>query len=167
MYLINCFFVFSIFGYLIETIVSKIFGFGFSSGILFGPWTPIYGLGCILIILISKKLFLNLHMKRIYETIIVFFVVAVALTILEWLGGVLIEEIFGITFWSYDNLPLHIGKYISVEMSILWGALSIIFIYLIKPKADIIINKIPKVITVIISLLFIVDVVYTICSKYN
>ena len=164
MYYLNCFFVFSVLGFLIETLFSAILGHNFSSGILHGPWTPIYGLGSILIIIISKKLFINLHMKRIYETIIVFFVITIVLTILEWIGGELIELIFKTVYWSYENMPLNIGKYISVEMSLLWGIMSIIFIYLIKPKADFIIKKIPRVITCLMSILFIIDVIYTFCK---
>ena len=80
MFYLNCFFIYSILGWCLETIVSFIFKTNFQSGILKGPWTPIYGIGTLVILFISHYLFYNLHMPRWIETIIVFFVVAIVLS---------------------------------------------------------------------------------------
>ena len=45
MYYINLFFVYSILGFVFETILSQFWSGVFNSGILFGPWTPVYGIG--------------------------------------------------------------------------------------------------------------------------
>ena len=161
MYLLNCFFIYSILGFIVESLITLIFKGNFSSGILFGPWTPVYGLGAVLIIIISTKLFKNLHMSRFLETIIVFFVVAITLSALEWLGGILIEMIFGTTFWDYSDQKFNIGKYISLEMTLLWGVMSVIFIYIIRPILDPLVKKIPKWLTIILSILFIIDIIMT------
>ena len=50
MYYINYFFILSIFGHILESFVYK----NKSSGILFGWWTPIYGIGTLIILLIHK-----------------------------------------------------------------------------------------------------------------
>ena len=42
-------------------------------------------------------------MNRVYETVIMFFIVGVVLSFIEALGGVLIEHFFDITFWDYTN----------------------------------------------------------------
>lgn len=162
---INIFLFFSIFGYLFETICAYIFKTGFSSGILYGPWTPVYGFGTLIIMILSNKLFQNLHLNRILETIIVFVCVTIVLTILEWLSGVLIEKLFSITFWDYSNYRFHIGKYISLEMSLLWGVGSIILIYLVIPYVIEFIKKIPFYITMILSSLFVIDLIVTIINK--
>lgn len=73
MYYLNTFLIYSILGFLLETAFSIISGIFFESGILYGPWTPIYGISMILIIILSNYLFKNLHMHRILETIVVFF----------------------------------------------------------------------------------------------
>ena len=161
MYLLNCFFIYSILGFTVEGLITLIFKDNFSSGILFGPWTPVYGLGAVLIIIISTKLFKNLHMNRFFETIIVFFVVAITLSALEWLGGTLIEMIFDITFWNYSAQKFNIGKYISLEMTLLWGVMSVIFIYIIRPILDSLVKKIPKWLTILLSILFIIDIIMT------
>ena len=167
MYLLNCFFIYSILGFFIEALMTLIFKGSFSSGILFGPWTPVYGIGTVLIIIISNKLFKNLHMNRLIETIVVFFIVSFSLSFLEWLGGTLIEIIFDTVFWDYSNQKFNLGKYISLEMTLLWGILSIIFIYIIRPIFDKIIKKIPKWLTIILSILFIIDVIMTFLIRLN
>lgn len=165
MFYINMFLFFSIFGYLFETLCAYIFKTGFSSGILYGPWTPVYGFGVLIIMILSNKLFQNLHLNRVVETIIVFICIIVILTILEWLGGILIEKLFHITFWDYSNYKFHIGKYISLEMSLLWGVGSIILIYLVIPYVSEFIKKIPFFITMILSSLFIIDLIVTFVNK--
>lgn len=158
---IKMFFIYSILGFLLESSVALIFGWSFESGILFGPWTPVYGFGTILIHTLSQYLFLHLHLNRIIETIIVFFIVTILLTLLEWFGGVLIEAIFHTHFWDYSNHAYHIGPYISLTMSLLWGVGSIFFIYLINPKCNRWFEKIPNWIFILLIFLFAIDLVLT------
>lgn len=106
-----------------------------------------------------------MHKNRFIETIVVFISVTIILTLLEYLAGITIEKIFNIVFWDYSNQKYNIGKYISLSMSMIWGIGSVLFIYLIKPISDKIINKIPNFIIYLISFIFIFDVVYTIISK--
>lgn len=168
MYYINCFFIYSLLGFLFETMVSKVTGNHFNSGILYGPLTPIYGIGVVLIIFISKYFFLNLHMPRWMETIIVFFILIVVLTLIEWIGGILIEKLFGVVFWDYTHLKWNIGKYISVEISLIWGFLSIILIYFIKPFLDKFVHQIPSLVTYLLLAYFFADVIATyIKYKYH
>ncbi|MEG2351277.1 MAG: putative ABC transporter permease [Bacilli bacterium] len=165
MYYLNCFFIYSILGHVIETVNALLTGSNFKSGILFGWWTPVYGIGSVTILFISNYLFKNLHMNRIYETIIMFFVVAVVLSTLEALGGVIIEKTFDFSLWNYQNHKYNIGKYVSLGITALWGVLSIIFIYIVHPLLNEIIKKVPKWLTVIFIILFVVDNVLTIIIK--
>lgn len=161
MFYINCFLVYSILGFLLETAVAFITRSHFNSGILYGPWTPVYGIGAILIMVISHYFFMNLHMPRWQETIIVFLIITVVLTIIEWLGGIGIEKIFHKVFWDYSNDPTSIGHYISLKMSFIWGIGSIVFIYVIHPFLEIYIRKIPFWLTVPVFLIFLIDGVIT------
>lgn len=161
MYYLNCFFIYSILGYLLESVVAFITHSNFKSGILYGIWTPVYGVGAITILFISKYLFKNLHMNRIIETIIMVFVVAIVLSTIEALGGVLIEKLFKKVFWDYNKHKYHIGKYISLEMTLIWGFISIIFVYIINPLFNNIIKKVPKSITLVLIVLFVIDSIFT------
>ena len=165
MYLFNCFFVYSIIGFIIEGLYTLIVSGHFSSGILYGPWTPVYGFGAILTIVISKKIFKNMHKSRFIETIVTFIVLTVTLTFIEWLGGILIENLFHETLWNYKDYKYNIGKYIALEMSLVWGIVSIFIIYFVKPIIDKLEKKIPKFITIIFATLFIIDLITTTVVK--
>ncbi len=168
MYYINCFFVYSIFGFLFESVVSFFRKKGFSSGILFGPWTPIYGIGVNLILILSNYFFQKLYLAKWREIIIVFFVVMITLTFLEWLGGILIEKLFHVTFWNYEEFPHHIGKYIALEVSLFWGFLSLILIYIIHPIFYPLILVIPNFIIYLLIVLMAVDYFLTFMNyKYH
>ena len=90
-----------------------------------------------------------------------FFVVAIVLSTIEAIGGVLIEKIYDKVFWDYSQHKFHIGHYISLEMTLVWGISSVIFVYLIHPILDGIIKKIPRWVTFILITLFIADNVKT------
>lgn len=162
MYYVNCFFVYSFLGFLFETLLSFFTKQNFNSGILYGPITPIYGVGVILILTISHYFFMNLHLPRWRETVIVFFILIAALTLLEWFGGILIEKLFGVVFWDYSQLPFHIGHYISLEISFIWGILSILLIYIIKPIINPIVESIPTSVSIILIILGVIDLIATI-----
>jgi len=162
MYYINTFFVYSFLGYLFETIMTFFTKQKFNSGILFGPITPIYGIGVLLIIIISKYVFLNMHLPRWKETIIALIILIFTLTILELCAGLLIEKIFGIVFWDYSRFKFNIGHYISLEISLLWGIMSLILIYVIDPLIKNIIKLIPLPVTIIFIILTSIDIIFTI-----
>lgn len=165
MYYLNTFLIYSILGFLLETIRSFFVNSKFTSGIMYGPWTPIYGLGIVLVILISNYLFSHLHLSRWVETLITFIIITLVLTLLEWIGGVLIEKIFHVVFWDYSKEALSIGKYISLSKSLIWGVGSIIFIYVLKPLLEGVIKRVPVPVTVILTLLMLSDLILTFVNK--
>ena len=165
MYLLNCFFIYSILGFLLEGTYTLITSNHFSSGILYGPWTPVYGFGAILTIIISQKIFKKMHKSRFTETLVTFIVLTIVLTLIEWLGGIIIENLFHETLWNYKNFQFNIGKYISLEMALIWGLISIFIIFFIKPIIDKIEKKIPKTLTYTLLIFFIIDIITTIITK--
>ena len=165
MYYLNYFFIFSIFGHFYETILFKILKEKGTSGFLYGYWTPVYGLGVVLILLISKNVFKTLKLNKFIELLIFALIIFIVLTLIEFVGGHILHFIFHKDFWNYSLLKYNLGKYICLNVSILWVVLSLIFLYLIKPWMDKIVIKIPIGITVMFLVLFIVDLVCTIFIK--
>ena len=157
MYYVNAFFIYSIIGFIFEVVVSLLKKVKIGSGILYGPWTPIYGIGAVLVIIIYKFLTKYLHFNKIIEVIIFLITITIILTILEYLGGVIIEKIFKVTFWDYSKFKYHIGKYIALEISLVWEIGALIIVYIINPLVDKLIPIIPSYITIILSGLMIVD----------
>lgn len=161
---LKIFIFFSIIGYIFEEILCFVLKIDFNSGILYGPYTPIYGLGILIIIIISNYIFKKFNLKKYQETIITGGILFFTITILELLGGILIEKTFNKVYWSYENMKLHYGNYISIEVSFIWTILGII-IYYCKNFFYKIISKIPNIIYYIISILFIIDIVITYLKK--
>ena len=161
-YYINYFFLFSIIGHFIETVFIK----NFTSGILYGWWTPVYGFGVVLILLIGKLIDkIPLRHKKIYKIFITYIVSMVVLSLIELMGGYLIKSCLHKEIWNYESHRFHIGHYISLEMTLVWGAISIIFIYIVHPLLKGIIKEIPPFITIILVVLFLFDCTKTFIDK--
>ena len=161
MYYLNNFFFFSIIGFIMETIINLSLNQSLDSGFLKLPYTPIYGLG-ILIIIIINKLLDKYHLNKHIKLIITFLLNTTILTLIEYIGGITLKAVLHKSFWDYCGLPLSIGKYISLEISLLWGLLSLIYLYLVKKHIDKFVNKIPKFITYINIILISIDLLYII-----
>ena len=132
------------------------------SGFMGTIFTPVYGIAMIFIVLIHDKLKIN---NKFIKCIVEFLIYAILLSILELIGGVLIETIFNKIFWNYDRLKYNIGKYISLETALFWGVLSIIAIYLIHPIFKKLESHIPKVVSIIFSIGFIINLIIVLVVK--
>lgn len=148
-------------GYIIETTLKNFVFKGMNNGIMHGPWIPVYGLGCCIIIFIMRLVFNRFKVKRWLKIILVFLISMIVLTLLELLGGILIEKIFNKVFWDYSDLKFNMGHYIALEISLVWGIMSLVVIYLIKPIIDKIIKKIPSIITYLVLIIFLIDSCFT------
>lgn len=148
-----------------ETTLKTFFFHSMNNGIMYGPWVPVYGLGAVIIMLVSTAVYKKVSKSRFFQNVIIFFVVSILLTVLEFIGGTLIEIFFHEVFWDYSKLKFNFGNYIALEISILWGICSLIFIYFIEPLLHKIIKKIPKRITVLVFIIFFVDFVCSIISR--
>jgi uncharacterized membrane protein len=155
--MLNTFFLYSILGFILEI------SLGYQSGILYGPWTVVYGIGVVIIFQLYD--FFSSHYSKIKSYLFVFFISFILLTILEWIGGILIEAIFGCIFWNYENVPFHIGKYVSLLISLLWSIGSILILIFLRPITDRFVKKIPKVVTWIFLILFLMDCFFTFYFK--
>ena len=159
MNIINTFLFYSIMGHFLENcLYQKI-----DSGILYGYWTPIYGLGVLLILgifyIIKKKV-----SNKFYRPLLLFLISSITLGIVEFFGGLIIEKIFGRIFWDYSYQRFNIGRYTSLRMMLVWGISSLLLVYLINPFFNFIIKKIPKIITITLAFLFIYDLVFTLIT---
>ena len=163
MFYINLFFIYAFLGHILEKILYP----DHVSGILYGFWTPIYGIGAVIIVLSYKFLEKRLKLNKWLKAICTFLIGAVFLSFIEFLGGTLIEAIFGITFWNYSNMKFNFGKYASLEMSLVWGIASLVLIYIIEPFLRKIASKIPKWVTYTLTIIFIIDIALSLLLRKN
>lgn len=144
-----------------ETSLKYLFFPKLNNGFLYGPWIPVYGLGVCLIIVIMRFVFNRIKVSRPIKILLLFLTSFLVLSLLEFIGGNLIELLTGKVFWKYDELKYNIGHYIALEISLVWGFMSLIITYIVKPILDKLIKKIPSIITylVLVSMLF--DFIFT------
>lgn len=131
------FFVGSIFGFIFETILSY-FQFGHTINkqeLIFGPFMPVYGIGAIIFLYISK------HFKSISMT---FILTVIFGSLVEFFYSLLQENIFGTLSWDYSNTFLNIDGRITLIYSLGWGVLGIISCKLILPYLEKFILNYPK-----------------------
>lgn len=159
---INIFLFYSILGNLFERIIMFFINKNYISGFMGTIFTPIYGIAALIIIYINKKINIK---NKLLKVITQFFIFAVILSILEFLGGILIENIFNKIFWNYDKFKYNIGKYISLETSLIWGLMSLITIYIIHPLYKKFENKIPKTLSIFLSIFFIINLLIILIVK--
>lgn len=155
MIVINSFIIYSVLGYLFELLVALIFGDQLSSGILYGPYTPIYGIGILLLYSLFDKF--KYIKSKVKKYIVMFLSAFVILTFLELLGGLLISNLYNMELWNYSKLPLSLNKYISLEVSTIWSIDIILLYKYFKSITDNLSKKIPKYISLIVLFLMFID----------
>ena len=156
-YYINIFFIFSMFGYIMECIFNFICKEKPGSGILSLPWTPIYGFGSVLIELVHNFIQKKIYILGYQKAFLLSISMMIILTLIELIGGIFIEKVFHKTFWDYRKFRFNIGKYISLEVSLIWAFSSVILSYVVIPFLKPYILTIPEYITTTFIILFILD----------
>ncbi|MDO5329802.1 MAG: putative ABC transporter permease [Coriobacteriia bacterium] len=128
------------------------------AGFLFGPFSPIYGIGGILMTVCLNRL--------TKKNIIVVFVVSALLGgFFEYFASLFLEMSFGVKSWDYSHLPFNIEGRTSLRFFIMWGIFGTVWVKLLFKPLIKIINKIPwklrYSLTVIISIIVFVNALMT------
>jgi uncharacterized membrane protein len=89
----------------------------------------------------------------------------VLITILEFIAGHLIYSIIKEPFWDYSKLKYNLGKYIALEISLIWGVMATFINYIIIPKIKNKLERVPKVLTYFLLTTFIIDLILTIIKR--
>ena len=162
MYNLNVFLIYSILGNIFERIMMSLRHSEYVSGFMGTIFTPLYGIALLIILFVHQRIKID---NKILKIIVEFIIFSIILSLLELLGGILIENIFNKVYWNYDGMKYNIGKYISLETGFLWGIMSLIALYIIHPVINKLIKFIPKSITIITGILFLVNFIYILIVK--
>ena len=122
-------------------------------GFLIGPYCPIYGVGCLLIILCLKSFAKN--------PIILFIMSLIICSGLEYATSYIMEKLFNTRWWDYSNRKYNLNGRVCLSNMLAFGILGTIIIYIVNPYFMSLINMIPNnalcPITIVLAILFIVD----------
>ncbi len=157
MFYINIFFIYSFLGFIFENVLNIFTHAHFNSGILYGPWTFIYGFAILTIMVVDKGL-KKFKLDKWAEIFLFYIWATIFMTFIEFSGGMLIEKLFHRVFWDYTNLKFNIGHYIALEISFCWGFFATLVNYLLRPLLEKLAKKIPKFVTILLIIFFVVDI---------
>lgn len=118
--------IYTLLGYFMEsTYVSLFRKKWISSGLLTGPFIPLYGFGSVLLIILEPYIHNNIFL--------VFFIGGISLTILEYISSFYIEKVFHQKCWDYSKHIFNYQGRICLLYFMIWSILSCLFIYYIHP----------------------------------
>ncbi|MFV0451277.1 MAG: putative ABC transporter permease, partial [Propioniciclava sp.] len=153
----------SVVGLLVEVLwhALTVGGYQDRAGLLWGPFSPIYGFGAVLM-----TIALNRFWNR---SKLVIFVVAGAIgAAFEFMVSFLMETAFGIVAWDYSGTFLNIGGRTNVAFACAWGFLGLVWIKLLLPDVLRIVDAIPlrwrTVVTTVAAVLMLVDQIVTVVA---
>ena len=124
-------------------------------GFLIGPICPIYGVGCVLIILLLTP-YKN-------HPIGLFVLAIVICSILEYFTSYFMEKLFKARWWDYSNRKFNINGRICLETMIPFGIVACFIIYIVNPFVVEILNKIPdttlNILSIVLVIIFLIDII--------
>lgn len=165
MYYINSFFLYSLFGFIMESDVYKISNSVRHSSIFYGPVTTVYGFGVLSLIIIDKLFLSKINCNKYFKIILTFVLCMIILSVIEFLGGNILHMLFNIDMWNYSNKPIHFGKYLCLDLCLLWGVFGVLYLYVIRKYTDKIVNVIPKSGSILFCIIFLVDLLMVLINK--
>jgi len=165
MYYIKNFLIYSLLGFIMESTLFKITNTPKYSGIFYGPITAVYGVGIVAILLINKYIFKKIKCNKYLKLSLEFIICLFVLSFIEFLGGNILNLLFDIDMWNYSNKNLNIGKYVCLQYALIWGLLGVIFLHIIRPFTDKLLNKVTIKETYIFLIIFIIDLVLVLITK--
>lgn len=104
------------------------------SATVIGPFCIIYGFGAVVVYLISTWV----NGRGLLLQFILF---SAAGTMVEFFGSLFQERVFGTVSWDYSGHFMNIGGRISLQMTLIWGVLGILFARLFFPALDRLLGK--------------------------
>lgn len=136
----------SVIGFVVETLwcYARLGFFESRQGLLYGPFTPVYGLGALLFTI-------ALYRFRHRNSWIIFFSSMVLGGALEYVCSFLQEKLFGTVSWEYSNSALNLHGRTNLTYSVFWGVLGLIFIKHTLPSLTRWIEKIPSQLGIILT----------------
>lgn len=126
------------------------------SALIYGPFCVIYGIGMLLAYIAAK----HLENKSILIQGAIFLAAG---TLVEYLMSLAQEKFFGSVSWDYSDKFMNIGGRVCLRMSLIWGAMGVVFAKWIYPVVKRFLVQIErpsaKVITAVVFVFMVINVV--------
>jgi len=132
---------------------------------LYGPFNLIYGAGAVTLYLT----FLRMEQKP--HILVVFLTGATLCSAVEYACSAMQQRLFGATSWDYSKLPLNIHGRVCLYAFLMWGALSLVWVWYVMPFCDRAFSHIPNrwaiPVTFAFGALFLLDGALTVAAMFR
>ncbi len=122
-------------------------------GFLIGPYCPIYGWGCTIVVLLLSK--------YQHDYLALFIMSMVICGLLEYITSFLMEKLFKVRWWDYSKKRFNINGRICLETLIPFGLIASVIVLYINPfieKMLLLINSnVLNIIAIIVFMNFVLD----------
>ncbi len=103
-------------------------------GFCHGPYLPIYGSGISILYLIASLEQYSSIQNEVVNKIVLFTSMAVFMTIIEYIAGIISLKFFHVRLWDYRKEKLNIQGIICPKYSFFWAILGALYYFLIHPN---------------------------------
>ena len=119
------FFIYCFFGWCFESVYVSVHEHRWvNRGFMTGPYIPLYGSGAVLM------LFLTIPVRGNY--LLMYIVGAIGATVLEYITGTVMENLFGVRYWDYTDKKFNFHGRICLEATVLWGFFTLAMVEVIS-----------------------------------
>lgn len=103
-------------------------------GFCVGPYLPLYGTGlCVLYLIASVRQYIDFN-NAVADTVALLLIMALAMTVIEYIAGIISLKSFHVRLWDYTNEWGNIQGIICPKFSLFWGVLGITYYFLVYPN---------------------------------
>jgi uncharacterized membrane protein len=160
---------YSVIGWCYEVFLEVVvYRWGFTNrGVLFGPYTPVYGFGALAFLLLVYPVIRNKKGgKKLAFIPVVFLLCMLIATAIELGTSYILEAVTGSWPWqTYADYAINFQARIALSPSIRFGLGGVLFLYVLQPLFEKICEKLGekrvKTLAIIFLIMFAADCVYT------
>ena len=133
------FFVGSVLGWVMELLFRRFFSSAnperkwINPGFCTGPYLPLYGSGLCVLFLLARLEQRQWLADPMWNRVLLFTIMAVSMTLIEYLSGLLALKVAKLRLWDYSNQWGNIQGLICPKFSLIWALLGAAYYFLIHP----------------------------------
>lgn len=133
------FFLGSVGGWVLELLFRRFFSSAnperkwINPGFCTGPYLPLYGVGLCLLYLIARLENRALIGNAVWNKVLLFVFMAVGMTVIEYIAGILSLKIAHMRLWDYSDEWGNIQGIICPKFSLAWAVLGGLYYFLVDP----------------------------------
>lgn len=134
------FFIGSVAGWVIELLFRRFLSSAnperkwINPGFCTGPYVPLYGFGLCILFLIALAENIPWIASLRFKKLALFLVMAVAMTVIEYIAGLLMLKVAHVRLWDYSNVWGNIQGLICPKFSLIWALAGAGYYFLIHPR---------------------------------